>query len=52
MGNLLIKYYPPRRASVNTLFSHIKTCEVTWGIADLIIVDYGDKLMATVIKGQ
>ncbi len=43
-GNLIIKEYPPKRASITTLENHIKKC-IDLGIKpDLIIVDYLDLL--------
>lgn len=45
-GHLLIKEYPPKRATVDMLSSHIER-SVQLGLKpDLIIVDYGDLLKA------
>jgi len=41
-GNLLIKYFPTRSASVQTLNSHIKQVELSGLKPDLVIVDYAD----------
>jgi hypothetical protein len=41
-GRLLIKYYPPKTASVQTLHAHIESCILQGYTPDLIIVDYGD----------
>ena len=41
-GRLLIKYYPPKTASVQTLRAHIESCILQGYIPDLVIVDYGD----------
>jgi len=45
-GNLLIKEYPPNRATVDMLSSHIER-SIQFGLKpDLIVVDYGDLLKA------
>jgi len=45
-GKLLVKEYPPKRATINTLTSHIER-SIQLGLKpDLIIVDYGDLLKA------
>jgi hypothetical protein len=41
-GGLLIKYYPPKTASVQTLRAHIESCILQGFKPDLVIVDYGD----------
>jgi len=41
-GQLLIKYYPPKTASVQTLRAHIESCILQGYPPDLVIVDYGD----------
>ena len=41
-GNLLIKYFPTRSASVQTLNSHIKQVELSGLKPDIVIVDYAD----------
>ena len=43
-GKLLIKYYPTRSATVQTLASHLKQVELQGIIPDLVIVDYADIL--------
>ena len=43
-GYLLIKYYPTRTASVQTLAAHIKQMELQGNLPDLILVDYADIL--------
>ena len=43
-GNLIIKYYPTRSASVATLTSHIQQCELQGIKPDLVLVDYADIL--------
>ena len=46
-GKLIIKYYPTRSASVNTLSSHLKKMEIQEIISDAVIVDYADILKPT-----
>ena len=43
-GKLIIKYFPTKSASVQTLASHLKQIELQGIIPDLVIVDYGDIL--------
>ena len=43
-GKLLIKYYPTRSATVQTLSSHLKQIELQGIKPDLVIVDYADIL--------
>jgi replicative DNA helicase len=46
-GKLLIKYFPTKSASVQTLGSHLKQIELSGIKVDLMIVDYADILMPT-----
>jgi len=46
-GNLIIKYYPTRTASVNTLTAHLQQCELQGIKPDLVIVDYADIMKST-----
>jgi len=46
-GELIIKYYPTRTASVNTLTAHLQQCELQGIKPDLIIVDYADIMKST-----
>ena len=46
-GKLLIKYFPTKAASVQTLGSHIKQIEISGVNVDMVIVDYADILMPT-----
>ena len=41
-GNLLIKYFPTRSASVQTLSAHMKQVELSGLKPDIVIVDYAD----------
>ena len=43
-GNLLIKYFPTRGATVQTIHTHLKTVELLGHEPDLILVDYADLL--------
>ena len=43
-GRMIIKSYPTRAASVNTISAHIKQLELKNIIPDLVIVDYADIL--------
>ena len=46
-GQLIIKYYPTRAASVNTLSAHLKQMEIQEIKPDVVIVDYADILKPT-----
>jgi len=46
-GKIVVKYYPTKTASVNTLAAHIEKCIATQFKPDLIIVDYADLLKNT-----
>jgi len=41
-GNIIIKYYPTRTASITTLASHIQKCIDQGQKPDLIVLDYAD----------
>jgi replicative DNA helicase len=47
-GNLIIKYYPTRTASVNTITAHLQQCELQGIKPDMVIVDYADIMKSTV----
>jgi len=51
-GELLIKYYPTRSASVQTIYTHLKTIELLGHSPDLILVDYADLLSDTSGNGE
>ena len=46
-GELIIKYYPTRTASVNTLAAHLQQCEMRGIKPDMVIVDYADIMKST-----
>jgi len=46
-GNLIIKYWPTRTASVNTISAHLQQCELQGIKPDLVIVDYADIMKST-----
>jgi replicative DNA helicase len=41
-GQLIVKYYPTRTASINTITSHIEKCIAQGKPPDMIIIDYAD----------
>jgi len=43
-GELFVKYFPTKSASINTLIAHIERVKLLHGKPDLIIVDYADLL--------
>jgi len=43
-GNLIVKYFPTKGATVNTIASHIERCRANGFPPDIIIVDYADLL--------
>jgi len=43
-GNLIVKYYPTKGASVNSISAHIEKCMVQGFKPDMVIVDYADLL--------
>ena len=46
-GNLIIKYYPTRTASVTTLIGHLQQCEMQGIKPDMVLVDYADIMKST-----
>ena len=46
-GKLLIKYFPTKSASVQTLGAHLKQIELSGVKPDIVLVDYADILMPT-----
>lgn len=51
-GNLVIKGYPTRAASVSTLRSHMSLLRAGGFHADVVVVDYGDIMKATRRLGE
>jgi len=51
-GELLIKYFPTRAATVQTLHTHLKTIELMGHEPDLILVDYADLLRGMGLKND
>ncbi len=46
-GKLIIKYYPTKTASVNTIAAHLDKCAVQGATPDIIFIDYADLLRDT-----
>lgn len=46
-GKVIVKYYPTKSASVNTISAHIEKCITTGFKPDVVIVDYADLLRDT-----
>jgi|TARA_R110000824_G_scaffold180873_2_gene361415 replicative DNA helicase len=46
-GNLIIKYWPTRTASVNSIVAHLQQCELQGIKPDMVIVDYADIMKST-----
>jgi len=46
-GDLIIKYFPTKTATVNTLKAHLDRCTMLSKKPDLVIVDYADLLRGT-----
>tara|TARA_A100001391_G_scaffold203808_3_gene197171 strand:- start:248 stop:1612 length:1365 start_codon:yes stop_codon:yes gene_type:complete len=51
-GELLIKYYPSKAASVQTIYTHLKTVELLGHSPDIVLVDYADLLSDTSGQGE
>ena len=43
-GKLIIKYYPTKTASVNTIAAHLDKCAMQGATPDIIFIDYADLL--------
>ena len=43
-GKLVVKYYPTKSATVNTIKAHLDRCKIQGHIPDMIVVDYADLL--------
>ena len=50
-GNLIIKYYPTKTATVNSISAHLDKCIMQGVKPDIVLVDYADLLRDTGIKG-
>ncbi len=50
-GKLIIKYYPTKTATVNSIAAHLDKCIMQGVKPDIILVDYADLLRDTGIKG-
>ena len=46
-GNLVVKYYPTKSATVNTIKAHLDRCQMQGFKPDIIVVDYADLLRGT-----
>ena len=46
-GELFIKYFPPKTASVNTISAHLQRLETLGKSVDMVIVDYADEMRDT-----
>lgn len=51
-GNLIIKEYPPRTATISTLEGHIQKCKLEGFEPDLIVIDYIDYLRSKHRHGE
>ena len=51
-GGLMIKYYPPKGITANTIAAHIDMVRSTKFQPDLIIIDYADLLMSVSSKNN
>jgi hypothetical protein len=51
-GNLIIKYYPTKTATVNTLTAHLEKCMMQGFKPDIVLVDYADLLRETHVSNN
>ena len=51
-GNLIIKYYPTKTASVGTLTAHLEKCVMQGFQPDIVLVDYADLLKETNVNNN
>ena len=51
-GELIIKYFPTKTASITTINSHLERCILQDKKPDLIIVDYADLLRGNFLGGE
>ena len=47
LGNLIIKYYPTRTASVNTIRNHLEKLKFRGFIPSVVLIDYADVMRST-----
>tara|TARA_R110000796_G_scaffold55882_3_gene129809 strand:- start:3957 stop:5327 length:1371 start_codon:yes stop_codon:yes gene_type:complete len=46
-GKLIIKYWPTKTASVNTIAAHLDKCAIQGAVPDIVFLDYADLLRDT-----
>ena len=51
-GNLIIKYYPTKTATVGTLTAHLEKCTMQGFKPDIVLVDYADLLRETHVNSN
>ena len=51
-GELIIKYFPTKTASITTINSHLERCILQDKKPDLVIVDYADLLRGNFLGGE
>ena len=51
-GNLIIKYYPTKTATVGTLTAHLEKCLMQGFKPDIVLVDYADLLRETNVNSN
>jgi hypothetical protein len=52
LGNIIVKGYPTKTASVNTIVAHMQRAMTLGFQPDLIIIDYGDLIKGYMYKGE
>jgi len=51
-GNITIKYYPTKGATINTIASHIEKYKILGKKPDLVLIDYADLLRGTGLNNR
>lgn len=51
-GNLVIKYYPTKGATINTIASHVEKYKILGKKPDLVLIDYADLLRGTGLNNR
>jgi len=51
-GELIIKYFPTKTASISTINSHLERCILQDKKPDMVIVDYADLLRGSFVGGE